>query len=67
MPKAISRLVGEISGKRNPRRGHSGGQTHRAAGEMGEWGVRPRAWGLLPPGRDITAPLPQATGSLLFL
>lgn len=68
LPKATSRLVGGISGKRNPRRGHTGGQTHRAV--EGNGGVGGPAQGLAPlaPWQGHSCPpLPQATGSLMFL
>lgn len=70
LPKATSRLAGRISGTRNPRRGHPGGQGHGAAEGQGGGGGEP-ALGLsgslaLWQGHS-RPPVPQAPGILMFL
>lgn len=54
-PKATSKLVGRISGKRNPRRGRAGGPDPRDSG--GEWGG---VGGVGPGPARVSCPLSEA-------
>lgn len=72
MPKATSKLVGRISGTRNPRRGVQGPDPPNRGGGRGEVGemdgqAQSSQVGLLPSDGTQLPPFPQATGLLSLL